>query len=114
VTDDYFTISTGPAEPGADGVPTFRVRLAGSFDIGAGGRLRDALSEVVEAGAGARIVVDLSRVRFIDSEAVNALIAGYVAADRAGLSFRLAGAVGIVERVVTVIGLSHLLDVPST
>ncbi len=110
VTDRYFTIQTSPVEPDSDGLPTCRIELAGSFDIGARVELRAALLAAAETGA--RILVDLSRVRFIDSESLSALSAGYLAAERAGLSFRLTGAVGIVRRVITVIGLDHLTDAP--
>jgi anti-anti-sigma factor len=110
VTDDYFSIAAGPAETDADGVLTTRVVLAGSFDIGARDDLSDALAGVVEAGPGDRIVVDLAGVRFIDSEAISALIEGYLAAEGAGVSFRFARAAGIVKRVLTIVGLTHLMD----
>ncbi|GIF02625.1 hypothetical protein Asi03nite_01630 [Actinoplanes siamensis] len=109
MADDYFTIASVPAEPGADGVPAARLKLAGSFDIGSSAELRAAL----RAADGSHLVVDLSRVRFIDSEALSALISGYLAAERAGLTFRLTGAVGIVERVISVMGLRHLLTSPA-
>ncbi|GAA2905405.1 hypothetical protein Acy02nite_87120 [Actinoplanes cyaneus] len=109
-TDRYFTIHAHPIGPDGDRLPTCRIELAGSFDIGARVELRAALHTA--AGTGAPILVDLSRVRFIDSESLSALISGYLAAERAGLSFRLTGAVGIVRRVITVIGLDHLLDPP--
>ena len=113
MTNDYYTISTRPATASADGVVTARVELAGSFDIGTRDELQDALLEVVEAGAGDRIIVDLGEVRFIDSEALSALIQGYLAAERAGIVLRLAKPVGIVARVINVIGLDHLLDSPA-
>lgn len=107
MTDRYYTIETDLSEPDGDGRPRCRVELAGSFDIGARVELRAALAAAVETGRA--IVVDLSRVRFIDSESLSALIAGYLAADRAALPFHLTGAIGIVQRVITVIGLDHLI-----
>jgi anti-anti-sigma factor len=108
VADDYFTIALEPAGRSA----TSRVLLGGAFDIGAREELRKALLELVDGDPGARIVVDLRRVTFIDSEAINALIEGFLAAEQAGLTFRLAGARGIVDRVLRVVGLDHLLDPP--
>ena len=108
VADDYFTIALHPAGADADGVVTSRVQLAGEFDVDNRDELAGRLLGVVEREAPARIVVDLGRVTFIDSEAIGALIQGHLAAGRAGVDFRLAGANGVVERVLTVVGLDHL------
>ncbi|BEL06925.1 hypothetical protein Q0Z83_051160 [Actinoplanes sichuanensis] len=108
MADDYYTIALEPA----GGSAASRVRLAGAFDIGTREDLRKALHDLIGGDPGSRIVVDLGRVTFIDSEAINALIEGYLAAERDGIEFRLAGARGIVERVLRVIGLDHLLDPP--
>jgi anti-anti-sigma factor len=108
VADDYYTIALEPAGRSA----ASRVLLAGAFDLGAREDLRTSLLDLVCGDPGPRIVVDLGRVTFIDSEAINALIEGYLAAERAGIVFRLAQAKGIVERVLRVIGLDHLLDPP--
>ncbi|GIE82325.1 hypothetical protein Aph02nite_82750 [Actinoplanes philippinensis] len=110
MADDYFTIALEPA----GGSATSRVLLGGAFDIGTREDLREALLELVGGDPGPRITVDLRQVTFIDSEAINALIEGYLAAERAGVVFRLAGARGIVDRVLRVIGLDHLLDPPET
>ncbi|GAA4603755.1 anti-anti-sigma factor [Actinoplanes octamycinicus] len=107
---DYFAIVPGPVEAAPDGQTTIRVRLAGSLDLGTGGELREALRRVVGEGGADRIVVDLARVNFIDSEAISALIAGYHAAEDAGVTFRLTGPAGIVQRVLTVVGLTDLID----
>lgn len=110
MTDDYFTIALHPAGADADGVVTTRVQLAGEFDIDNRDELAGRLLDIVETGTPARIVVDLGQVTFIDSEAIGALVEGHLAADRAGIAFRLAGAGGVVKRVLTVVGLDHLLD----
>jgi anti-anti-sigma factor len=110
VADDYYTIALEPADDGA----TAWVRLAGAFDIGAREDLCDTLLGMVGPDAGERILVDLNDVTFIDSEAINALIQGYLAAERSGIDFRLANARGIVERVLRIVGLDHLLEPPGT
>jgi anti-anti-sigma factor len=109
VADDYFTIAL---EPAGDGDATTRVRLSGAFDIGAREDLCDTLLGLVGPGVGELILVDLHEVTFIDSEAINALIKGYLAADRAGIGFRLTNARGIVDRVLRIVGLDHLLEPP--
>ncbi|MBG0563778.1 STAS domain-containing protein [Actinoplanes aureus] len=112
MTDDYFSIAAEPAGTDAAGSVTSRVRLAGELDIDSREELRDALLGIVAAGGTGRMVVDLQDVRFIDSEAIGAIIEGYVAADQAGIAFRLTNAGGIVKRVIDTIGLDHLLDTP--
>ena len=108
MSDDYFTIAAEPATDAGDGVVTSRVRLTGEFDIDTRDELRDQLLGVIEAGGCRRLLVDLAAVRFIDSEAISALIQGYLAAESAGVAFELTGASGIVRRVITVTGLDHL------
>lgn len=110
MADDYFTIALEPA----GGRAASHVRLTGAFDIGARDDLRTAVLDLIGGDPGQRIVVDLRQVTFVDSEAINALIEGYLAAERAGITFRMAGARGIVERVLRVIGLDHLLDPPES
>lgn len=112
MADDYFTIALHPARADADGVVTSRVQLSGEFDIDARDELAGHLRGAVEADDAARVVVDLGRVTFIDSEAIGALIEGHLAADRAGVAFRLAGPQGVVRRVLTVVGLDHLFEPP--
>lgn len=108
VADDYYTIALEPA----GGNATARVLLSGAFDIGTRDDLRQALLDLVADDPGRHVQVDLRQVTFIDSEAINALIEGYLAAERAGVTLRLCGAQGIVDRVLRVVGLDHLLDPP--
>ncbi|MEU4564127.1 STAS domain-containing protein [Actinoplanes sp. NPDC023936] len=102
--DDYFTIMRAAA-PGV-----ITVALTGDLDIGARDEIREALLAAAGDADGSRLVVDLRGVRFIDSEAVSAILEGYLAAEEAGIGFRLAGAVGIVRRVFDVIGLQYLFE----
>ncbi|WP_433830713.1 STAS domain-containing protein [Actinoplanes sp. CA-015351] len=115
--DDYFTITRAPATPG-----TVRLLFSGDLDMGSRADIQEALRAAVTdarvlepassggAGEGSRIVIDLRGVRFIDSEAIAAILDGYVAAEAVGVDFRLAGALGIVRRVFDVIGLQHLFE----
>ncbi|MFC7531879.1 STAS domain-containing protein [Actinoplanes sp. GCM10030250] len=110
MTDDYFTILPEPPGTGADGVVTSRILLSGEFDLDSRDQLRDAMLAPIDAGTSGRVVVDMRKVRFIDSEAISAIIDAFLAAEQAGIVFRLAGTTGIVDRVITVVGLGHLVD----
>jgi anti-anti-sigma factor len=106
--DDYFTISVVPTHL-RGGPPEVHVLLAGEFDLGARDRLCTALLEVVDTRP-ARVVVDLAEVAFVDSEAIGAIIEGYLAAHRAGIGFRLANATGNVRRVLELVNVPDLLE----
>ncbi|BBH67652.1 hypothetical protein ACTI_43370 [Actinoplanes sp. OR16] len=103
--DDYFMISREPSAPGP-----IRLSFSGDLDMGARDEIEEALVDAVKEAPAAGVVADLRGVRFIDSEAVSAILEGYLAAERAGVGFRLSGALGIVRRVFDVIGLEHLFD----
>ncbi|MDQ0604352.1 anti-anti-sigma factor [Streptomyces canus] len=61
------------------------------------------------AAAGQRVVVDLSRVTFMDSSGVNALVATYQATQAARGWLRLVGVRGAVLRTVQLVGLDTLV-----
>ncbi len=108
VDDESFTV-TVEADPAGDGAaPGSRVRLDGELDLGARDVLRDTLFTIIDDEKPREIVVDLSGVTFIDSEAISGLLDGYLAAGQAGIAFRLANATGIVRRVFDVIDVPHL------
>ena len=62
-----------------------------------------------DAAAGQRVVVDLSRVTFMDSSGVNALVATYQATQAARGWLRLVGVRGAVLRTVQLVGLDTLV-----
>lgn len=62
-----------------------------------------------DATAGQRVIVDLSRVTFMDSSGVNALVALYQAAQAAQGWLRLVGVRGAVLRTVQLVGLDTLV-----
>ncbi|MFI5932959.1 STAS domain-containing protein [Actinoplanes sp. NPDC051494] len=102
--EEYFTISRG--DPG--GTPETRVHLAGEFDLGACPALREALFGIVDDDRPRGITVDLADVTFLDSEAINVLLDGYLAADEAGITYRLINPSGLVKRVFEVIDMPRL------
>jgi len=82
------------------------VSLVGELDIAAGPRLRDALMEIGDS----EVVVDVSRLTFIDASGLSALLEARRRIHENGHGFRLTGAQGIVRRVFDVTELSHLLS----
>ena len=108
--DDYFTITRETVHPTSDAHENAVILLRGEFDLGAREDLHEALLAPVEAGDVTRITVDLGDVTFMDSEAINAIMDGYVAAEKAGIVFRLSRPDGIVKRVLEVLGLVPLVD----
>jgi anti-anti-sigma factor len=98
------------AEPGdADGSVVLKIR--GDLDITA----RDDLTATIAGLAGSgceQLVVDLSEVTFIDSEALSGLLEGYAAARDQGARLTATGARGIVHRVLQLTGLLSVLQHP--
>ncbi|MHB1930900.1 MAG: STAS domain-containing protein [Acidimicrobiales bacterium] len=81
------------------------VSLYGQLDLANAQRVREML---VETG-GTSLVVDLSRLQFMDSSGIAALLGARNEIITAGQEFELRGAQGIVRRVLEVSGLSYLL-----
>ncbi|MFI7596274.1 anti-sigma factor antagonist [Actinoplanes sp. NPDC049681] len=86
------------------------VRLSGDFDINARDELRSVLVAAIEQDGSGGIVVDFDQVEFLDSEALGALIDGYVAARAAGVKLSVVNARGIVLRVLEVSGVLEMVS----
>ncbi|GAA1819821.1 STAS domain-containing protein [Planosporangium flavigriseum] len=87
------------------------VAADGEIDLLTAGRLRDALGDAVRLAGSGSVVVDLSRVDFLDSTGVQALVDGYHTAMVAGGTLTVRGAHGTAARVLRVVGLARLLGV---
>ncbi|MCY1144155.1 STAS domain-containing protein [Actinoplanes sp. Pm04-4] len=107
--DDYFTIRRKAAAPGSDGVVESYVELTGELDIGARDAVREVLLDIVDRESSRRTMVDLKDVAFIDSEAISAILDGYVAAQQVGKTLVLINANGVVRRVFHIIGMDELM-----
>ncbi|MEU0333825.1 STAS domain-containing protein [Streptomyces sp. NPDC006193] len=81
--------------------------LAGEIDHHTGDRLRHAL-DVTDA-ARPRIVIDMSRVTFMDSSGINILINAYQAVTDAGGWLRLAAPTDSVHRVLQLVGVDDVI-----
>ena len=92
-------------EPGADGVV---VRVRGDLDMSNTGVLTEALTE---AGAvGTHVTADLSGVTFMDSSALNALVASARVLSDAGQRLALGERSAVVERILEITGLAKGTD----
>jgi stage II sporulation protein AA (anti-sigma F factor antagonist) len=87
------------------------VEVAGDVDMLTAGQLRNALTEAVRVAGTGPVVVDLSRVRFLDSSGVQVLVDGYHTAMVAGGTLTIRGASGTAARVLHIVGLAQILDV---
>ncbi|MFL5997199.1 MAG: STAS domain-containing protein [Streptomyces sp.] len=90
----------------ADGVTV--LGLDGEIDHQSVGQLTRALSPA-DAPEGHRVVIDLSRVTFMDSSGVNALIAAFHSAQAAQGWLRLVVVRGAVQRTLQLVGLDAVV-----
>ncbi|BCJ53083.1 hypothetical protein Asp14428_45580 [Actinoplanes sp. NBRC 14428] len=86
------------------------VRLSGEFDINAREELQAVLARAIEEDGAGGIVVDLDRVTFLDSEAMSALIDGYLTGRAAGVKLSIVNAHGLVHRVLDVSGVLEMFE----
>ena len=82
------------------------VMLEGELDLVYSGDVATALAGI----SAARIVVDLSRLEFIDSSGISALLVARRRAEEEGNVIELRGATGAARRVFTAAGLLDVLD----
>ncbi|WP_028808107.1 STAS domain-containing protein [Streptomyces canus] len=87
--------------------------LDGEIDHQSVGGLTHALARA-DAAVGQRVVIDLSRVTFMDSSGVNALIAAFQAAGAAGGWLRLVVVRGAVLRTLQLVGLDSVIPFHET
>lgn len=90
------------------------VRVSGELDVESGPRLRDFLAAELTRHETA-CMVDLSKVTFIDSSGLHALVASLRRAQLLGRPFSLVlDSAGRIERLLEMTGLVGLFDVEST
>ena len=84
--------------------------LAGNLDATTGQQLREGLASEVARGT-LRLIVDLSNVEFMDSQAVHALLDLKTVLTGWGGSLALASPQPIVARVLSLMGADELIPV---
>jgi anti-sigma B factor antagonist len=87
--------------------------LIGSLDIATSPTVRAALTEASERGSH-RLIVDLTRVDFLDSTGLGALIGGQRRAKEFGGEVRLVAKEGQILRLLRITGLLKVFAVYST
>ncbi|MEU8078013.1 STAS domain-containing protein [Catellatospora citrea] len=85
------------------------VALSGEIDLTVRDDLLDTLCSAIHTAGVTRVVVDLAQVSFMDSTGLHVLITARERALGSGVAFHVAGATGIVRRVLAVTGLLTLL-----
>jgi len=86
------------------------VSLAGELDLAGAPELAQALARIVDAGAG-RVVVDLTRLAFLDSTGLRELIVAAKALQARDASLTLAGPRPNVQRLFDIVRLSETLAI---
>jgi len=82
------------------------VCLRGDIDVNSRDELRVKLAEALAAD---RVIVDLSRARFIDSTTINALLVAHRAAQLAKVTLTIAPGPDNVMRTLRIAGVAELL-----
>ena len=91
-----------------DGVQV--VELAGEVDVDSVDELEAALA-AASAGVRPRVCLDMSRLAFIDSTGLAAVIRAHLAVVEAGGAFAVVAASGAVRRTLETTGLMEMLSV---
>jgi anti-anti-sigma factor len=86
-------------------VPAGRIAVSGEIDYDCAGTVEDTLMGVVEEQGVRYVVVDLSRLRFMDARCAGILLVAKCRADRRGVAMSVARVTGIPRRVLEVLGL---------
>jgi anti-sigma B factor antagonist len=89
-----------------DGIVT--IALAGDVDISSRAAMCGALDEALSARP-SLVVVDFSRLSFLDSTGVNCLVQARADGEAVGCRFVVRNATGIARRVLEITGLSDLM-----
>ncbi len=88
------------------------IELAGKFTLGdSSGLIRGAVNQVLAAGK-RDILLDLSRVTYLDSAAgIGELVSSYTTATCKGAQLKLLRPGKNVDRVLTIVGLHKIFDI---
>jgi anti-anti-sigma factor len=88
------------------------LRIEGDLDVVALSELRPAVEGIATEGQPARVVVDLSALRHIDSSGVGAIVSLYKTVHACGGSLAITGAHGQPLAILRLLRLDRLLSGP--
>jgi anti-anti-sigma factor len=86
--------------------------LRGELDIAVNDALRDVLVDTITIHHPPRVVVNLRHVSFVDSTGMGALLAGYNAAQEAGVEYSVQEVAPFVEKQLRTTGIYDQLVTP--
>jgi anti-sigma B factor antagonist len=86
--------------------------VAGEVDVKTCAQLEAAIRSSLREGNLTRLVVDLEKVTFLDSQGIAILMGSYSVAARDRIAFRVANSHDIVRRTLEITGLLGLLAEP--
>jgi anti-anti-sigma factor len=89
---------------------TVTVGVAGEIDLAAGVAVEAAIMSAVANQDVDKVLVDLTAVTFLDSSGMSVLLKGRRLADERAVTYRVAGADGIVRKVLDLTGVWPLLS----
>jgi anti-sigma B factor antagonist len=85
------------------------VALAGELDVSSAPQVADELERLAAGDDVSAVIVDVSRLTFVDSTGLRVILAGRERLQTIGATLALEGASGVVERVLEMTGLRGLL-----
>jgi anti-sigma B factor antagonist len=89
---------------------TVVIDLRGELDVAVNDALRHVLVDTITARRPPRLVVNMQHVAFIDSTGMSALIAGYQAAQDAGVGYEVRQLAPFIEQQLRATGLYEILS----
>jgi anti-sigma B factor antagonist len=95
------------------GRDTVLVQVRGELDMATAPALRQVLIDQVERGGLGSLLVDMAHVGFMDSTGIGALVAGYGAAQKAGVGFAVRNTSKHVLEQLRLTGLDGLFGATS-
>ena len=81
------------------------IALAGELDVNTAPQVADELAQLTGGEPLTSVVIDVSRLTFLDSTGLRVILAGRESLQGAGATLALDGASGVVERVLEMTGL---------
>ena len=90
---------------------TLRVELAGDLDVTTAGSVEERLIELEQGDPPDRVVLDLRRLRFIDSTGLSLLLNADSRGRKAGRPVTVVSGTGAPRRILETTGLGRRLDI---
>ena len=88
--------------------------IEGEIDHHGARGVRDGIDECFAESGARRLVLDMSRVKFMDSSGLGLILGGYAKAEARGASFAVADPSDSVRRVLDVAGAGRIVEIADT